>query len=109
MLRDARHKLIWYPAGHRIQLFDLEVDPNETNDVAEDVAYAAIRGTLEDELAAHLYGKDVDAGWVRDGKLVGYDPGPYTPKSDRSFTAQRGLHYPPPPSGTVADSVGFPA
>jgi arylsulfatase A-like enzyme len=108
MLRDARHKLIWYPAGNRIQLFDLETDPDETNDVADDSGYATIRTTLASELATRLYGKDVDAGWTRDGVLVGYDPGPYVPKPDRSFTAQRGLHYPPPPSGTVADSVGFP-
>jgi arylsulfatase A-like enzyme len=109
MLRDSRHKLIWYPAGNRFQLFDLEADPDETRDVAGDAAYAAIRRTLEAELAAHMYGKDVDAGWTRDGKLIGYDPGPYIATPDRSFTAQRGLHYPPPPSGAVADSVGFPA
>ncbi len=109
MLRDARHKLIWYPAGNRIQLFDLAADPNETGDLAGDAGYATIRRTLEDALAACLYGKDVEAGWVRDGRLVGYDPGPYTPKPDRSFTAQRGLHFPPPPPGTVADGVGFPA
>jgi arylsulfatase A-like enzyme len=109
MLRDSRHKLIWYPAGNRFQLFDLEADPDETRDVAGDAAYAAIRRTLEAELAAHMYGKDVDAGLTRDGELIGYDPGPYLATPDRFFTAQRGLHYPPPPSGAVADSVGFPA
>jgi hypothetical protein len=39
---------------------------------------------------------------------VGYDPGPYVGTPDRSFSAQRGLHYPQPPAGSVPDNVGFP-
>jgi hypothetical protein len=108
MLRDRRHKLIWYPAGNRVQLFDLQSDPSELHDLAEDSAHTAVRHRLEEQLAARLYGKDVDDGWVGGGRLTGYDPGPYRPKPERSFSAQRGLHYPPPPAGAVADSVGFP-
>ena len=28
MVRDGRFKLIWYPAGNRLQLFDLADDPS---------------------------------------------------------------------------------
>ena len=29
MITDCKHKLIWYPAGNRWQLFDLNNDPYE--------------------------------------------------------------------------------
>ena len=35
-VRDERWKLIRYPAIDRTQLFDLQSDPQETNDLAED-------------------------------------------------------------------------
>lgn len=108
MLTDGRLKLIWYPAGNRLQLFDLDADPNEQTNVADDPAYADPCRELEAQLAAHCYGKDMDDGWVRDGSLIGYDPGPYVPKPDRSFSAQRGLHYPQPPQGDSNPTAGFP-
>lgn len=108
MIHDGRHKLIWYPAGNVIQLFDLENDPQELNDLAGTTESSPVQEHLEAELAAACYGKDIEAGWVCNQKLVGYDPGPYRPKVDRSFSAQRGIHYPQPPSGTVPDDVGFP-
>jgi arylsulfatase A-like enzyme len=108
MVHDGRYKLIWYPAGNIIQLFDLETDPNELTDLADDPGSRPVRDRLEAALASAAYGKDLDDGWVRNGRLEGYDPGPYQPRADRSFSAQRGLHYPPPPSGTVPDNVGFP-
>ena len=108
MMHDGRHKLIWYPAGNRVQLFDLERDPNETTDCAAAPEYAEVRDRLETALAKACWGKDVDDGWVQEGRLVGFDPGPWTAKPDRSFSAQRGLHYPQPPSGTIPNNVGFP-
>jgi arylsulfatase A-like enzyme len=108
MIHDGRYKLIWYPAGNILQLFDLETDPGETTDVAADAGLRPVRDRLVAALASACYGKDVEDSWVRNGQLVGYDPGPYRSKPDRSFSAQRGMHYPPPPSGTVADDVGFP-
>ena len=108
MMHDGRHKLIWYPAGNRVQLFDLDRDPDERTDLAEDAQYADVRDGLEAALAAACWGRDVDEGWVQDGRLAGFDPGPFVAKADRSFSAQRGLHYPQPPSGTVPDNVGFP-
>ena len=29
MVRTGRHKLVWYPTGNHLQLFDLEEDPDE--------------------------------------------------------------------------------
>ena len=108
MICDGRHKLIWYPAGNHVHLFDLETDPTERENLAEVPDHASLRQSLEHALAARCYGIDVEEGWVRNGGLVGYDPGAFVDKPDRSFSAQRGLHYPAPPQGDVPDWVGFP-
>lgn len=108
MMHDGRYKLLWYPAGNIVQLFDLETDPHELTDISQLHDHAETRARLESALATACNGKDVDDGWVNDSRLVGYDPGPYVPKPDRSFSAQRGMHYPQPPSGVVPDNVGFP-
>ncbi len=108
MLHDGRHKLIWYPAGNHLQLFDLEADPDELNNVADDPSYLGQRQHMEAQLATFCYGKDIDEGWVKEGKLIGYDPGPYVPKPDRTLSSQRGLHYPQPPQGDSDPSAGFP-
>ena len=109
MLHDGRHKLIWYPAGNSVQLFDLEDDPNEQNDRAEDPDYRATRESMQQRLAEHLYGADIDQGWVREGKLEGFTPPPFEAKPDRSFSGQRGLHFPEPPKEAQDQSVGFPS
>lgn len=108
MLHDGRHKLIWYPAGNRVQLFDLEADPCELADVAGHPDYAATRERLEARLADELYGHDLEQGWVKDGRLAGFEPPPYAPGPDRSLTGQRGLHYPEPPEAAKEVTVGFP-
>ncbi|MCB2056076.1 MAG: sulfatase-like hydrolase/transferase, partial [Geminicoccaceae bacterium] len=109
MLHDGRHKLIWYPAGNRLQLFDLKDDPHERHDRAGDPAMAELRARLVAELVRNLWGRDVEAGWVQDGALVGYDPGPFEARPDRSFSGQRGLHYPEPPAAAQDKVVGFPS
>ncbi|WP_233810173.1 sulfatase-like hydrolase/transferase [Paraburkholderia sp. HP33-1] len=95
MMHDGRHKLIWYPAGNHIQLFDLTADPTEMVDLSSDPAYVKVRTRLEHELAKSLYG--CDEAWATDGRLIGYQPDEYTPEASRTFANQRGLHYPPPP------------
>ena len=45
MIREGRYKYI-YHHGHPGQLFDLEADPDETRDLADDPAYAAIAAQL---------------------------------------------------------------
>ncbi len=108
MLHDGRTKLVWYPAGNRVQLFDLEHDPTELRDQAQDPAHASTRARLEAALAEAAWGVDRERGWVRDGRLVGFDPGPWTPTPDRSLSGQRGLHYPEPPRLAGDRMVGFP-
>jgi choline-sulfatase len=61
MIRSERYKLIVYPKVNEVQLFDLQADPYETNDLAEDPKYKRIvkkmwkelrkkQAELEDEL-----------------------------------------------------------
>ncbi|MCZ7644762.1 MAG: sulfatase-like hydrolase/transferase [Planctomycetota bacterium] len=94
MLRDARYKLIYYPTGNRVQLFDLAHDPRELNDLAEDPAHAPAREQLTARLIENFYGGD--EAWARDGKLAGLPDKPYAPRPNRAFSNQRGLHWPPP-------------
>jgi len=49
MVRKGSHKLVYYP-GYDSQLFDLDKDPNEQNDVSKDDAYAAVHEELLGEL-----------------------------------------------------------
>jgi arylsulfatase A-like enzyme len=108
MIHDGRYKLIWYPAGNHVQLFDLEQDPRELNNLAGDAGHAGVRARLTETLCGRLWGIDVEAGWARDGKLIGHDPGPYVPRPDRSWGGQRGTHFPQPPQIGQDEVVGFP-
>jgi arylsulfatase A-like enzyme len=49
MLRGERWKYVEYE-GYRPQLFDLEADPREMNDLGNDPAHEAIRGELHERL-----------------------------------------------------------
>ncbi|MEM7695429.1 MAG: sulfatase-like hydrolase/transferase [Pseudomonadota bacterium] len=104
MLHDGRHKLIWYPAGGRVQLFDLETDALECHDRADDPAYSAIRTRLEKGLAAELYGEDV--GLAKDGRLSGRPAQKWAAPPNRNLSGQRGLHYPQPPLDDPRNIVG---
>ena len=94
MIRDDRHKLIYYPSGNIVQLFDLEEDPRELHNMAENSAVRGVRGRLENELVKHLYGKDLE--WIVDGMLVGMPAQEYVRKADYGLYNQRGLHWPAP-------------
>jgi hypothetical protein len=108
MVHDGRHKMIWYPAGNVVQLFDLEADPAELRNVADDPAHAGVRARLTEALCARLWGIDLEQGWAPDGALRGYDPGPYVVRPDRSWSGQRGVHFPQPPPLAQDRMVGFP-
>lgn len=60
MLADARYKYHYY-VGMRPELFDLERDPEELNDVAADPAYAEVLASFEAKLRARLDPEAVDA------------------------------------------------
>lgn len=50
---DGRWKLIRYPPIDREQLFDLEADPDELNDLSEDPDHGARRDALRELMAEH--------------------------------------------------------
>lgn len=93
MVHDGRHKLIWYPAGNRFQLFDVANDPGELHDRADDPAFGAVCAHLKNVLQGELYGADLE--FVRDGRLVGMADAPPEAKPNRGLSGQRGVHFPP--------------
>ncbi|MCI0475942.1 MAG: sulfatase-like hydrolase/transferase, partial [Anaerolineales bacterium] len=99
MIRDARYKLIYYATGNRVQLFDLQNDPDELRDLANDPAHARGRDELTRALIAQLYGDDVN--WIKDGKLVGLPDKEYIPAPDRGLNNQRGWRF----AGAVTRAV----
>lgn len=96
MIRAGRHKLIYYPVGNHFQLFDLEEDPRELNDLAGDPAHRATLDDLSEKLKGELYGGDEE--WVRDGAFVGHPDKPYYWAPHRSLNSQRGDEWPPSPA-----------
>ena len=106
MLTDGRLKLIWYPAGNHVQLFDMKNDPQELHDLSDVREFENDRRRMEGILIEQLYGIDLD--WLKEGKLHGFTPPPLPPADNRGLSAQRGLHYPEPPKGDVSKVVGAP-
>jgi len=105
MMHDGRHKLVWYPVGNVIQLFDLDADPRELRDLSGAPGCAATRRRLEAALAAELYGGD--ERWAKDGRLVGEpDDGTMRMAPNRGLSGQRGYHQPWPPMTDPARAVG---
>jgi arylsulfatase A-like enzyme len=94
MIRVDEFKLIWFPVGNHIQLFDLKNDHQEMHDIGNDASCAKIRDRLVKLLIENLYGKDLD--WIEGGKLVGEADrnidGPSAPefKPRRDLNSQRG-------------------
>ena len=95
MIRDRDFKLIYYPCGNVVQLFNLKNDPKETCDLADLPEYRNEREKLEAILMENMH--DVDETWIREGKLVGFEaPSSFTPKIDFGLYNQRGYHWPAP-------------
>lgn len=94
MIRTKDYKLIYYPCGNIVQLFDMRVDRQEAHDLADKPEYRETRDALEAELVKRMYG--CDTAWIKDGKLVGYPDKPYIPKRDFALYNQRGYHWPTP-------------
>jgi arylsulfatase A-like enzyme len=93
MVHDGRHKLIYYAVGNHTQLFDLERDPDEMNDVADDASYWEVRQRLSKLLMDNLYGSDLE--WLDGDRLVGLPDREWTPAYDHDlgFSAQRGYRF----------------
>ena len=95
MIHNGRYKLIYYPAGNRRQLFDLESDPFECHDLSSSSEHAGVLDDLTSRLVAELYGSDL--GWLEDDQLVGIPAPDFQQSSTRDLSLQRGTHWPYPP------------
>ncbi|NDW01753.1 sulfatase-like hydrolase/transferase [Salipiger sp. PrR002] len=104
MLRSRTHKLIWYPAGNRLQLFDMIADPQELHDLANCPEHADVLGQLSRALVDHLYGEDQDL--IAGGCLGGLPEPELSTPDNRGLSGQRGPHFPQPPSSDPSAAVG---
>ncbi|TVQ29136.1 MAG: DUF4976 domain-containing protein [Spirochaetaceae bacterium] len=105
MVTDDRYKLIYFAAGNRFLLFDLEADPNELEDLSTSPDHARIRKDLTDRLIAELYGGD--RRWLAGDngqQLVGLPEPEHGGAPSQGLFGQRGTHWPPPPASGI--SVG---
>ena len=92
MLHAGRFKLIYYPMGNSVQLFDLEEDPEELVDLSARDEHADRRRHMEGLLAEQLRGED--RAWVADGALVGMPAEKTAPLYAKDLSGQRGVHWP---------------
>jgi len=104
MITNKRFKFIWYPAGNRLQLFDLTEDPYENIDLANEERYSETLSELKTQLIQELYG--VDKTWLDGLELVGFEAPTEIPPQNRNLSGQRGLHYPPVPITDPAKAQG---
>lgn len=91
MVRKGDYKLIYYPEGNHIHLFNITDDPEETRNLANDASAADAKGELLEILKANLYGGD--ESWVQNGELVGLPERPFEPSRDVNLRGQRGLRF----------------
>jgi hypothetical protein len=106
MATEGRYKLLWYPCGNVVQLFDLQEDPSELHDRSADPSLAPVRARLEAALVEGAWGADL--GWVRDGRLVGMPAREFRGQVNRGLSGQRGHQFPPPPIMDASVVVGTP-
>ncbi|MCY4326819.1 MAG: hypothetical protein OXC53_04460, partial [Rhodobacteraceae bacterium] len=105
-IRDDRYKLIWYPCGNHVQLFDLVEDPYEMTDLGRDIANAETVARLMSILRSECYGSD-EAWW--DGDTAIGEPGKtFHPGPNRGLSLTRGHQWPVPPINKKGDMVFFP-
>ena len=104
MIRQGQYKLIYYPTGNHFHLFDLDADPQEMHDLSAAESHASLRQQMTALLVDELYGNDQD--WLQEGKLVGLPDQEWQPVENRELSGQRGLHWPPPPVGSVRPTSG---
>lgn len=91
MIRDTRYKLIYYPVGNRVQLFDMLDDPDECTDLSEQPHAADVRRRLTKLLVKAIYGSDRQ--YMRNGELVGLPDKQLSPMTDRAMMGQRGWRF----------------
>ncbi len=106
MLTDGQFKLIWYPAGNHFQLFNLENDPGEQQDLYRNEELQDVVARLKQHLLQELYGSDL--AWIKDGTFIGCEAPPFVMPTNRGLSGQRGIHFPPlATSSDPGQVVGF--
>jgi len=96
MIRDDQFKLIYYPVGNCLQLFDMHNDRQEIHDLASDPSYAQTLGRLS-RLLGNALPEDEHTAWTQNGQLVGWpDAQRLNPRPNTGFSGQRGLQWPNP-------------
>lgn len=93
MITDGRYKLIYYPCGNIVHLFDMDVDKEEKNNLASDSAYSDLMKKLTSVLIFNLHSGDEE--WVENGVLRGFNPPTDVDTVDFGMHNQRGTHWPP--------------
>ncbi len=106
MIRDQRYKLIYYPVGNVFQLFDLDEDPDEMTDLANEPEHSNTLGHLKGLLMNEVYGSDEK--WVSDGVFTGEPAKRYNPGPNRGLSFTRGHQWPVPPLNPKGDMQFFP-
>ena len=91
MIRDERYKLIYYPVGNCMQLFDMREDPDEMKNLAHSDDHEEVRKKLVGEMLRHFHGED--SSWLDNGALVGLPDKQYEPIPNRGLTGQRGWRF----------------
>ncbi|WP_327657395.1 sulfatase-like hydrolase/transferase [Streptomyces sp. NBC_00483] len=90
MAHDGRHKLVYYPMGNVVQLFDVPADPWDEHDLAGVPELAPVRERLLRKIADEAYGTDLE--WITDGLPAGLQAQAQRLPVDRGLSQQRGLH-----------------
>ena len=104
MIRNEHYKLIWYPYGNKLQLFDMDSDRKEVNDLSKDPRYSKV---LEEMVGLLLENLHDDDEWLEEGCLKGYNPDKAPLKPDFSFGNQRAAyHWPYPKKRKDVDFQG---
>ncbi len=106
MLRNETHKLIYYPVGNVFHLFDLENDPDEMTNLADEPASANILEHMKGALMKELYGSDL--AWIEGETFVGEPARTYHPGPNRGLSLTRGHQWPVPPINPKGDMNFFP-
>ena len=96
MQRDARYKLVYFPAGNQRLLFDLQNDPQECHDLGRDPEHAEALQRLS-RVMIESFQLEGEMTWVRNGELVGTTDYERLAGHDFRYRLQRGLHHPTPP------------
>ena len=98
MVTDGDYKLIYYPCGNIIQLFDLGNDPDELVDISKNADNRCVMSRLTEFMVSKFY--DGDLKWLKNGVLVGMEDNRQEKEAiDYGLYNQRGGHWPTPRPG----------